>query len=93
MDDDIRKMNTIEGFFPMQQITDQNFDSSYKKKDNNDSDNNMLTENECIQNYVPQYESVGNVCSPTATFKNEFNTQGLNYPEGFNSPVIGSPLE
>ena len=46
----------------------------------------------CMQNYAPQFEAVGDVCSPTATFKNELNAQGLNFPEGFNHTVVGSPL-
>jgi hypothetical protein len=46
----------------------------------------------CMKNYVPRFESVGDVCSPAATFKNEFNTQGLNSPMGFNSNVMGSPV-
>ena len=46
----------------------------------------------CMDNYVPQYQSLSNVCSPVATFKNELNTQGLNHPSGFNSPSVGSPL-
>jgi hypothetical protein len=46
----------------------------------------------CMQNYVPRFESVGDVCSPTATFKNELNAQGLNFPEGFNDQMNGSPL-
>lgn len=49
-------------------------------------------EQSCMQTYTPMFESVGNVCSPTATFKNELNAQGLNYPEGFDHSVNGSPL-
>lgn len=46
----------------------------------------------CMENYDPQFEAVGDVCSPTATFKNELNAQGLNFPEGFNHTSVGSPL-
>ena len=46
--------------------------------------NNTLTETECLQNYKPKFDSVGNVCSPVATFNDEFNAQGLNYPIGYN---------
>jgi len=46
----------------------------------------------CMQNYTPRFESVGDECSPTATFKNELNAQGLNFPEGFNHPMSGSPI-
>ena len=46
----------------------------------------------CMQNYIPRFEAVSDVCSPTATFKNELNAQGLNFPEGFDHTVNGSPL-
>jgi len=46
----------------------------------------------CLSTYTPQFETLGDPCVPTATFQNEFNAQGLNFPEGFNSPVVGSPL-
>ena len=45
---------------------------------------NNLSKDECIQNYTPLHESVGNVCEPVATFKDEYNAQGLNYPIGYN---------
>ena len=48
--------------------------------------------NSCMNDYVPRFESVGDVCSPASTFKDEYNTQGLNSPMGFNSTVVGSPL-
>ena len=68
-----------------------NIDMSGKSPDK--MQHHKVNSNEaCMQNYVPKFESVGNVCSPTATFKNELNAQGLNFPEGFNSPDIGSPL-
>lgn len=67
---------------------------------NNMQNNNMRTSNNignnndttCMQTYVPQFESIGDVCEPTATFQNELNAQGLNNPEGFNSNISGSPL-
>ena len=46
--------------------------------------NNTLTETECLQNYSPKFDSVSNICSPVATFNDEFNAQGLNYPIGYN---------
>ena len=46
-----------------------------------------------IQNYNPIFQSVGNVCEPVKTFKNELNAQGLlNYPEAYHSNGLGSPL-
>lgn len=59
----------------------------------NTENNSNLSKNDCLLNYVPKFETVSDVCSPTATFKGELNSQGLNYPEGFNNVVIGSPLE
>ena len=56
------------------------------------SDEDVNYEEKCMQNYTPMYEAVGDVCSPTETFKKELNAQGLNYPEGFNHGVYGSPL-
>ena len=46
--------------------------------------NNTLTETECLQNYSPKFDSVGNICNPVETFEDEFNAQGLNYPIGYN---------
>jgi len=77
---------TKEHFFPFDNngmtVEPDTVDTSDKTNDNKS----------CMQNYTPKFESVGDVCSPTATFKNEFNAQGLNYPEGYLNTVIGSPL-
>jgi hypothetical protein len=53
---------------------------------------NNLNEKACLTNYNPKFEAVSNVCVPNSTFKNELNTQGLNFPEGFNHYGSGSPL-
>ncbi len=68
--------NKVEHFFPLV---------------NGDMNGNS-TDSLCMQNYVPQHESVGNVCTPVATFDGELNAQGLNMPEGFGSPSAGAPL-
>ena len=73
--------NTVESFFP--------FNDSKNSFEHNVEQNNK---NNCLDTYIPHHESVGNVCDPTATFQNELNAQGLNSPEGFNSPDVGSPL-
>ena len=57
---------------------------SMTNKNDKNMMNNTLTETECLQNYKPKFDSVGNVCSPVATFNDEFNEQGLNYPIGYN---------
>ena len=54
--------------------------------------NSNLNNSECLNNYTPRFEEVGDVCSPVATFQNELNAQGLNFPEGFDSTGMGSPL-
>ena len=59
---------------------------------NHPSINNFLPESTCRKMYEPKYEEINNVCNPVATFKNEFNPQGLNYPEGFNDETIGAPI-
>ena len=74
--------NTVESFFP--------FDNNKKSIENTVEIKN--NKDHCLDTYIPHYESVGNVCDPTATFHNELNAQGLNSPEGFNSPDFGSPL-
>lgn len=55
--------------------------------------NNLSTVN-CLNNYTPDNLGVGNVCRPMDTYKGEYNTQGLNYPIGYDSDVIngGSKL-
>jgi hypothetical protein len=96
------KHNNKEHFFPS---TDMNSaaDFDVKIRNNNSvkmnnrmpvmSNNNVPSNtSSCMNNYVPQFESVGNLCEPVATYKNELNAQGLNSPEGFNSLVTGSPL-
>ena len=62
----------------------QNVMESMTNKNEKNMMNNTLTETECLQNYKPKFDSVGNVCSPVATFNDEFNAQGLNYPIGYN---------
>ena len=57
---------------------------SMTNKNENNSMNNALSKTECLQNYNPRFESIGNICEPVATFENEFNAQGLNYPIGYN---------
>lgn len=81
--------------------TPQNTPQNMPQKDNikkniintaKELNKNIDYDKTCNQTYTPMFESVGDVCSPTSTFKDELNAQGLNYPEGFNSPVYGSPL-
>ena len=75
-----------EHFFPMMTEKTDVFEESKPKQASKSSA-------DCMLNYTPQYESVGNVCTPVATFQNELNTQGLNFPEGFDFPgANGSPI-
>jgi hypothetical protein len=89
-----KKKKNKEHFFPLigsNAPDTANFDTMPKK--HQEQEKHLTDPSSCLQNYTPEFESVGDVCAPTATFKNEFNAQGLNYPEGFNLPVVGSPLE
>jgi len=89
-----------EHFFPFvdqQDLNGNNFKSnevsSEQKANTNNQMSNSLSTADCMLNYVPQTEAVGNVCAPVATFTNELNAQGLNFPEGFDFPgTTGSPL-
>jgi hypothetical protein len=88
-----------EHFFPFidqQDSNGNNFKSnevSSEQKNYNNQMSNSLSTADCMLNYVPQTEAVGNVCAPVATFTNELNAQGLNFPEGFDFPgTTGSPL-
>jgi hypothetical protein len=83
--------STKEHFFPFQD-QDVNNNQIPAVRHNVAQESNMMNEKSCLKTYVPMHESVSDVCSPVATFKNELNAQGLNYPEGFNHTVIGSPL-
>lgn len=79
----VKKSNpktTVTSNQPVQQVNKQS------------SQQNVLNNKECMNMYTPRFESLSDVCTPTATFKNELNAQGLNFPEGFDSTVVGSPL-
>lgn len=76
--------STIESFFP--------FDIRNNKNVYNNDIKMPEVNNNCLNNYTPHYESISDVCAPTETFKHELNAQGLNNPEGFNSPDFGSPI-
>ena len=85
-----------EHFFPLQKVdyTEESIVNTKQNLNLNQNVNqNMLNDMTCLQTYVPVNEQIGDVCIPTSTFKNEFNAQGLNYPEGFNHNVNGSPLD
>ena len=93
------KSEEKEHFFPLTNENDNSNSFNMRLQNTNMntrmdkvSERKMNEKNSCMQNYVPEFETVSDVCSPTATFKNELNAQGLNFPEGFNSPVSGSPL-
>jgi len=88
----------IESFFNLEQynnkpIRSNNVSNSPKSSSENYEINNSLSNSSCMEMYDPKFETISDVCSPTATFKNELNAQGLNFPEGHNSsPYLGSPL-
>ena len=98
-----RSVPAIEPFFPLvnEDDTSKSFDMRLRNTNVNTRSNsnqehrpsgNVNVPESCMQNYTPRFETVSDVCTPTATFKNELNAQGLNFPEGFNNTVNGSPL-
>ena len=94
------KKETKESFFNFNNIDNEipppthtvNKTNKTNKMEESYEINNNLPKSACMEMYDPKFEEVSDVCSPTATFKNELNAQGLNFPEGFNSPYVGSPL-
>lgn len=88
--------NLKENFFNFNKVEDSN--PIFKQpvlpsQDESSSEiDNRLPNKACMQMYEPKFQEVSNVCSPVATYKDEFNAQGLNFPEGFNSPNVGAPL-
>jgi hypothetical protein len=82
------KENIKESFFPFNNVEEER----KQNKVNNKPVNSNLSKEECLNNYIPHNENVGDVCNPTATFNGELNAQGLNYPLGFNNPDFGSPI-
>lgn len=81
----------VEGFFPLMNTSENETHDTKDKAMMHNSD--VKLDSSCMQSYVPRFETVGDVCSPTATFKNELNAQGLNSPEGYNQMgANGSPL-
>ena len=84
-----------EHFFPLTRNVQENFFplmNAPQEQNKNNTPNTPNKSNECMDLYVPEYEAVGNVCSPVATFQGELNAQGLNSPSGFDSSSVGSPL-
>ena len=86
-----------EKFFPLMNVSEQKenfFPGVTEHVDANSFDPSQKhdTPSNCMKEYTPKFEAVGNVCEPVATFKNEFNAQGLNFPEGFDTNVVGSVL-
>ena len=78
--------DNVESFFP-------GLMSNSNEKEESKSFNEMKSvSSDCKSLYIPQFESVGDVCNTINTFNNELNAQGLNSPEGFNTTVIGAPL-
>lgn len=98
-----RSVHAIEPFFPLvnEDDTSKPFDmrlgnTNVNTRSNSNEENrpsgSVNVPESCMQNYEPRFEAVSDVCTPTATFKNELNAQGLNFPEGFDHTFNGSPL-
>ena len=84
-EDDMNDTN-VEGFMtkPGMDLDLSNKDIVDSNSMDNSSINNNLSKKTCMQNYYPQNENVGDVCSPVATYQGEFNAQGLNEPIGYD---------
>lgn len=70
-------------------VNNQFGDSKMKETFTSEESSNSMMDNslnitECLQNYDPEHQKVGDLCKPVATFKGEYNAQGLNYPIGYN---------
>ena len=87
---------STEKFFPLANVTGkEDFLPDVNEQLNANSFDLSLkndTPSKCMKEYTPKFEAVGNVCEPVATFKGELNAQGLNFPEGFDTNVVGSVL-
>jgi len=83
-----------EHFFPlMNESESPDLRMGVQTKEKNITNHNNTTNNSsCMDMYVPEFESISNVCDSVATFQGELNAQGLNFPEGFNSVSVGSPV-
>lgn len=93
----------IEPFFPLvnendtsksfdMRLGNTNINTRSNSSEESKSSGSVNVPDSCMQNYTPRFEAISDVCTPTATFKNELNAQGLNFPEGFDQNVNGSPL-
>ena len=78
--------------YKMKEMENQMSNGQMYKMNSKNNETGSNADVNCMNTYTPMHEAVGNVCDPTATFQNELNAQGLNNPEGFNSPTVGSPL-
>tara|TARA_B110000483_G_scaffold37891_1_gene46684 strand:+ start:4446 stop:5072 length:627 start_codon:yes stop_codon:yes gene_type:complete len=75
-------------------INETNFNSEPKNNQQEEThesfqteNNNVLTKEDCNNNYRNTHESVGDLCTPTTTFNDEYNTQGLNSIIGYDNQV------
>jgi hypothetical protein len=76
-------------------INETNFSSEPKKNEKEEKtlesfqteNNNALSKEDCNNNYRNTHESVGNLCTPTSTFNDEYNTQGLNSIIGYDNQI------
>ena len=60
---------------------------SFINENSENSENNENNTSDCMNNYMPKFESVSNVCDSVGTFKDAFDTQGLNNLNGFERQV------
>ena len=51
-------------------------------RENNET-NNESVKSDCLNNYMPKYEGLSNLCDTVSTFKDSLDAQGLNHLNGY----------
>ena len=51
-------------------------------RENNET-NNGSVKSDCLNNYMPKYEGLSNLCDTVSTFKDSLDAQGLNHLNGY----------
>lgn len=49
----------------------------------NNETNNDSVKSDCLNNYMPKYEGLSNLCDSVSTFKDSLDAQGLNHLNGY----------
>ena len=49
----------------------------------NMDESDEVTSSDCLNNYMPKYEGLSNLCNTVSTFENSLDAQGLNHLNGY----------